>query len=98
MLELRSRCEHCAINLPPSSKDAFICSFECTFCRDCVTLLEEVCPNCGGAFQLRPVRPEQNFKNGNYLANYPAQQDSIHRPVAMALHRALVASVKGASL
>jgi len=35
-----------------------ICSFECTFCRDCVNgRLDNVCPNCGGGFTLRPVRP-----------------------------------------
>lgn len=58
MLEIRSHCENCSKSLPVDSTDAMICSFECTFCWDCVTtLLENVCPNCGGGFEKRPVRP-----------------------------------------
>ena len=49
MLELRPNCECCDKDLPPESKEAFICSFECTFCIDCVTQrLSGLCPNCGG--------------------------------------------------
>ena len=51
MLALRPTCEHCDTALPPASSLARICSFECTFCADCVdTLLGNVCPNCGGGF------------------------------------------------
>ena len=58
MLELRPTCEHCNRALPPSSTEAMICSYECTFCRDCVaTVLGNVCPNCGGGFAPRPIRP-----------------------------------------
>lgn len=58
MLELRPVCERCHAVLPPASPDAFICSFECTFCRDCVEGdLAGVCPNCGGHFVPRPIRP-----------------------------------------
>jgi uncharacterized protein len=35
VLELRPNCECCNKDLPPESLDARICSFECTFCRDC---------------------------------------------------------------
>ena len=46
MLELRPVCEHCNKPLAPASRDARICSFECTFCADCVeTVLDNVCPN-----------------------------------------------------
>lgn len=49
MLELRPNCECCDKDLPPDSPEAFICSFECTFCRDCMTTrLNGHCPNCGG--------------------------------------------------
>ncbi|MEM5409771.1 DUF1272 domain-containing protein, partial [Klebsiella quasipneumoniae] len=24
-------------DMPPDSREAFICSFECTFCQDCMT-------------------------------------------------------------
>jgi hypothetical protein len=49
MLELRPNCECCDRDLPPDSADARICTFECTFCADCVeTRFSGVCPNCGG--------------------------------------------------
>jgi hypothetical protein len=58
MLELRPNCECCDKDLPPSAADAMICTYECTFCRDCVeTRLGSVCPNCGGNFAARPIRP-----------------------------------------
>ena len=58
MLELRPSCECCDKALPPQTADAMICSFECTFCRDCVdNRLHGVCPNCGGNFAPRPIRP-----------------------------------------
>ena len=59
MLELRPNCECCDKDLPPSAADAMICTFECTFCRNCVeTKLGGTCPNCGGNFAARPIRPE----------------------------------------
>lgn len=70
MLELRPDCERCGRELPPRAGDAMICSFECTFCRDCVEgELAGVCPNCGGDFQVRPVRPE------HLLTRYPASTE-----------------------
>jgi hypothetical protein len=55
MLQLRPNCECCDKDLPPESTDARICSFECTFCADCVTvLLKGKCPNCGGELVRRP--------------------------------------------
>lgn len=40
-----------------------ICTFECTFCVDCVdTALKGVCPNCGGGFTSRPVRPADKLE------------------------------------
>ena len=94
MLEIRSCCEHCAIDLPASSKQARICSYECTFCVECVeSVLSSVCPNCGGDFQPRPVRPAVNFKNNNYLGEHPAASKKIHRPVDLDAHRELVRMV-----
>ncbi|MBS1164642.1 MAG: hypothetical protein H6R00_667 [Proteobacteria bacterium] len=56
-LELRPNCECCDRDLPPSA-EAYICSFECTWCPDCATgVLNGVCPNCGGELVRRPVRP-----------------------------------------
>jgi uncharacterized protein len=58
MLELRPNCECCDRDLPPESPDAMICTYECTWCRDCVDhVLHGVCPNCGGNLERRPVRP-----------------------------------------
>jgi hypothetical protein len=58
MLELRPSCENCDRDLPPESPDAMICTYECTWCRDCVdNVLHGVCPNCGGNLERRPVRP-----------------------------------------
>ena len=57
MLELRPNCECCDVDLPPDA-DARICTYECTFCPDCAeNVLGGVCPNCGGNFERRPVRP-----------------------------------------
>lgn len=64
MLELRPNCECCDKNLPPDSREAMICTFECTFCRNCVeTRLNFTCPNCGGNFEPRPIRPAAALKN-----------------------------------
>ena len=59
MLELRPNCELCDTDLPPDSADARICTYECTFCASCVDgVLHNVCPNCGGGFEPRPIRPK----------------------------------------
>ncbi|MEZ9924473.1 DUF1272 domain-containing protein [Vibrio breoganii] len=60
MLEIRPNCECCDKDLPADSTQAMICSYECTFCRNCVEdVLFNVCPNCGGGFRLRPIRPTE---------------------------------------
>jgi len=57
MLELKPECERCGRSLPMDSEEAMICSYECTFCKDCVEqALKHVCPNCGGSFEQRPRR------------------------------------------
>jgi hypothetical protein len=59
MLELRPSCEGCGKSLPPDAVDAMICTYECTFCEVCaLTSLRNVCPNCGGNFEHRPIRPQ----------------------------------------
>jgi hypothetical protein len=75
MLELRPNCECCNKDLPPESTEAKICTFECTFCAECVeTVLGGICPNCGGDFVSRPHRP------ANKLAKYPASTKRIYKP------------------
>ena len=79
MLELRPVCENCAKELPPVATDAMICSFECTFCRDCVTrVLADVCPNCGGGFEPRPIRPATAWRPGLSLAERPPSLERVY--------------------
>jgi len=78
MLEIRPNCECCDRDLPPDSTEAMICTFECTFCRECVeNHLNGVCPNCGGGFTTRPVRP------AGLLKKYPASTKRVHNPECM---------------
>ena len=63
MLELRTNCENCNKKLSYDSKEAMICSFECTFCISCVEkILHNTCPNCSGELQRRPIRPSHLMK------------------------------------
>lgn len=96
MLELRPSCEHCNAPLPPSSTAARICSYECTFCANCVdTLLRNACPNCGGGFVPRPIRPSRNWRNNNFLGADPAGTKVKHRPVDLAAHAKLLVAQNG---
>jgi hypothetical protein len=71
-LELRPNCECCDKDLPANATDARICSYECTFCANCVeTVLHNVCPNCGGGFERRPIRPATEWRPGVCLAKRP---------------------------
>ena len=79
MLQLRPNCEYCDKDLPPDSEEACICTYECTFCRDCVeTNLHNVCPNCGGSFEKRPIRPKIARRKGVSLEFQPASKERIH--------------------
>lgn len=95
MLELRPTCEHCNKPLPPDSLEALICSYECTFCAACVeTILENVCPNCGGGFVPRPIRPSKNWKNDNHLGKNPASIKVKHKPVDSHAHARFAAEIR----
>ena len=95
MLELRPTCENCNKALPPNSVEARICSYECTFCAACAEiLLGNVCPNCGGGFVPRPIRPSNNWKDDNYLGKDPASKTVKHRPVDLAVHAEFVARIR----
>jgi hypothetical protein len=74
MLELRPNCECCDRDLAPDSADARICTFECTFCADCAEgVFHGACPNCGGGFAARPIRPAAK------LVTYPASTQRVLR-------------------
>jgi len=95
MLQLRPNCEYCDKDLPPDATAARICSYECTYCADCVEhVLFNVCPNCGGGFAPRPIRPLTERRPGVSLARHPASSTRVHlkwNPTELA---AFVASVR----
>ena len=75
MLAMRPNCECCDRDLGPETQDAFMCSFECTFCEGCASgMLGGECPNCGGELVRRPRRPAA------MLAKYPASRDRVLKP------------------
>jgi hypothetical protein len=95
MLELRPTCENCNCALPADSTEARICSFECTFCATCVEqVLSNVCPNCGGGFAPRPIRPARNWNGDNFLTHYPPGTQVRHRPVERAAHAQFAATLR----
>lgn len=57
----KSICEKCEKILAVHTDDNS-CSFQCTFCDECATALEFVCPNCGGELETR--RRLKNLKPG----------------------------------
>lgn len=96
MLEIRPTCENCNVALPPDSLEARICSFECTFCRACVEgVLQNVCPNCGGGFVQRPIRPKTEWRSGTSLAHDPAVTKVTHKPVDAAAHAEFARKIVG---
>lgn len=75
MLEIRPNCEHCNRDLPPTSLEAMICSFECTYCKECaINIFKNVCPSCAGNFEIRPIRPAE------MLIKFPASKKRIFKP------------------
>jgi uncharacterized protein len=87
MLELRPNCECCGKDLPPDSREAMICTFECTFCADCAgNFFCGTCPNCGGEFSPRPVRPAAK------LEKYPASTRRVLRDDCARLRESLTAN------
>ncbi len=76
MLEIKPICENCGKQLPNDNDEAMICTFECTFCKECVNgILLNVCPNCGGGFEKRPARPSK------LLEKYPVSAKKYLKPI-----------------
>lgn len=92
MLDLRPICEHCAKPLPPDSTEAYICSFECTYCATCaLKVLGGVCPACAGNFVPRPIRPKEDWTgHGATREAYPATGKPKHHPVDVDAHAQLL--------
>ncbi len=57
-LEMRSHCERCQAETGPMA-EAYVCSYECTFCPVCTTEMQADCPNCGGELVMRPKRAKK---------------------------------------
>jgi hypothetical protein len=75
MLQLRPNCECCDTDLAGDSGDAWICSFECTFCATCANeTLRGRCPNCGGELVRRPRRSAEK------LVGNPASTERVFKP------------------
>lgn len=75
MLEIRPNCEHCNKDLPNTSTNAMICSYECTYCKHCaLEVFENVCPSCSGNFVQRPIRPKKEIES------HPALTKRIFKP------------------
>jgi uncharacterized protein len=78
-LQIRPNCEYCDKDLPADSTDVRICSYECTFCADCAeNKLENVCPNCGGGFAPRPIRPVREWRPGVCALKQPPSNKRVH--------------------
>lgn len=72
MLQIRPNCEHCNKDLPNTSTEAMICSFECTYCEECaIEKFKNVCPTCAGNFVKRPIRPSK------MIEKYPASIEKV---------------------
>jgi uncharacterized protein len=94
-LQLRPNCEYCDKDLPPEATDARICSYECTFCADCVAgVLHDVCPNCGGGFVPRPIRPKTEWRPGVSRLRQAPSADRVHLKKDKAEIPAFVARVR----
>ena len=93
-LQLRPNCEWCDKDLAPNALDARICSYECTFCADCVAeRLFNVCPNCAGGFAPRPIRPAREWRPGVSVANQPPSVTRVRlkcEPDDIAAHSARI--------
>ncbi|MCK7583245.1 MAG: DUF1272 domain-containing protein [Chromatiales bacterium] len=64
MLELRPSCEHCNGLAARFNRGPHL-QLRVHLVASCVdTVLANVCPNCGGGFVPRPVRPSRNW-NGD---------------------------------
>jgi uncharacterized protein len=96
MLQLRPNCEYCDKDLPPEATDARICAYECTFCAGCVEqVLQNVCPNCGGGFVPRPIRPATEWRAGVSRGKQPPSTNRVHLKWDRAGLAAFIERVRG---
>ena len=92
MLEIKPNCEHCNKDLPNTSTEAMICSFECTYCKTCaLEIFENVCPSCSGNFVERPIRPSK------MIEKYPASEKRIFKPKVVEITKITSEKIKNIS-
>ena len=95
MLKIRPNCECCDKDLAPNSTEAMICSYECTFCMTCVNqVLENVCPNCGGDFVARPIRPKVDRRVGVSIDYQTPSIERVHTKYSIEELKKFSAEVK----
>jgi len=89
-MEIRLNCENCDKPLPNGDSKAMICTFDCTFCKDCVEqILFNVCPNCGGGFEKRPTRPKQ------YIKKHPPSDKRVFKPIDLERFEMMLEKFRG---
>ncbi|MFD2204752.1 DUF1272 domain-containing protein [Kiloniella antarctica] len=95
MLDLRPNCECCDKDLPPATTEAMICTYECTFCINCVeSVLSNVCPNCGGGFSPRPIRPAIEHRKGLSTLHQPPSNRRVRTKYSKEELKALADPIK----
>ena len=52
---METECAGCGRDLPTDA-EAYVCSYECTFCAECTSRKQNICPHCGGELVRRPRR------------------------------------------
>jgi hypothetical protein len=55
---MKDACQTCSAALG-FTDEAYVCSYECTFCPQCAAKRDRICPNCGGELVVRPRRFSQ---------------------------------------
>src|ERR1700694_3136881 len=81
MLDMRPNCECCDRDPSPGDEDVFICSFECTWCTECVgTFPAQSSPNCGCTLTRRPPRAPDK------LISSPASEERVVKPGCLGVH------------
>jgi two-component system, LytTR family, sensor kinase len=61
---MKPNCEGCQRGLSADA-EAYVCSYECTFCADCASKGQGLCPHCGGELVRRPRRATLAKNAGN---------------------------------
>lgn len=75
----KSRCERCHRSLL-GGDEAFVCSYDCTWCRECAGGFGMKCPNCDGELTLRPRRNARRTDPGEVAPPRARTQLAVGAP------------------